>query len=197
MDVEVVLQHINKKGKIAMNISQLIEQFGGTKALDTVGKGIGLDRNQVESLIDSVAPMMLRGLQHRTSTDEGLVNFLEALQTGSHGRYLDDPSVLQSKEAKEDGWNILGHIFGDQSANRNVAAEASNRTGIDLSLIEKALPVIAGLVMGAMSKHSNAGSEIATSRSHPNPLGSLASMFDLNQDGKVLDDIIGMASRDI
>lgn len=178
-----------------MNISELIDQFGGAKALDAIGKDIGVDRNQVMGLIDSVAPMLIRGLQHQTATDDGLVNFREALQTGSHSRYIEEPSVLESREAREDGQKILGHIFGDQSVNRDVANAASNSTGISSSLIEKALPLVAGVVMAAMSKHSNAGQNLGTSRSEQNPLGPLASMFDLNHDGQVLDDIIGLASR--
>ncbi len=178
-----------------MNISQLIEQLGGGSALDSVGNATGLSRDQVESMIDSVAPMVLRGIQHQVSSDDGLSGFRDALKTGNHGRYIDEPSVLHTKETTQDGLDILGHIFGNHKVNQNVASEAAHRTGIDTSLVEQALPVIASLIMGAMSKHSNQGHELAKSTEKPNPLGPLAALFDTNHDGQVLDDIIGMASR--
>ena len=178
-----------------MNISQLIKQFGGESALDSVGHAVGLNRDQVASMIDSVAPMVMRGIQHQASTDDGLSSFRDALQTGNHERYIEDPAVLRTEEAKKDGLDILGHIFGDQEVNRNVASEAANRTGIDTSLVMKALPMVASLIMGAMSKHSNQGRELETSAEKPNALGPLASLFDMDHDGQVLDDIIGMASR--
>ncbi len=178
-----------------MNISQLIKQLGGESALDSVGHATGLDRDQVASMIDSVAPMVLRGIQHQASSDDGLSSFRDALKTGNHGRYIDEPSVLRTEEAKQDGLDILGHVFGDHKVNRNVASEAANRTGIDTSLIEKALPMVAGLIMAAMSKHSNQGHALDTSAEKSNALGPLASLFDMDHDGQVLDDIIGMASR--
>ena len=179
-----------------MQFSQLIDQLGGAQALDSLGKAIGLDHNQVASMVDSVAPMMVRGLQHSTASEEGSARFSDALRTGGHGRYIDDPSTVHTEAAREDGLAILGHIFGDQQLHKNVAAEAANRSGLDLSVIEQALPQVAGLIMAAMSKHGSAGSApAAASTQSGNPLGSLAAMFDLDKDGQVLDDIMGIANR--
>lgn len=178
-----------------MNLSNLINELGGADALDSIGKSVGLSRDQVSSMIDSVAPMVVRGIEHQASSDDGLSSFRDALRTGDHGRYIDKPSVLRTEEAKQDGLDILGHIFGGRNVNSNIAAEASNRTGIDSSMIAKALPMIAGLIMATLSKQTNQGRDLGTSTQAPGALGSLASMFDMNHDGHVLDDIIGMASR--
>jgi hypothetical protein len=64
-----------------------------------------------------------------------------------------------------------------------------------MDLIEKALPMIAGMIMAALSKRTNAGSDLAPSPAQANPLGPLAEWLDQDHDGQVLDDIIGMASR--
>lgn len=178
-----------------MNISELIKNLGGDSAMDSIGHVVGLSGDQVASMIDSVGPMVLRGIQHGTSSDDGLSSFRDALQSGNHGRYIDDPSVLRTKDAHQDGMDILSHIFGDHKVNRNVAANASNHTGIDTSIIENALPMVASLIMAAMSKHSNQGQDLGRTASHESALGSLASLFDLDHDGELLDDIIGMANR--
>ncbi len=178
-----------------MRASELIEQLGGKDALDTLGQAVGMGRGQAASMVDAVAPMLLRGLQHRTETDDGLVSFRDALRTGNHGRYLEQPEVLTTEDAVHDGRRILGHILGDHRIPRNVANEAASRTGFDMSVIEKALPMVAGLVMAALSKHTNAGRDLGTSASQASPLGPLKDWIDQDHDGSVLDDIIGMASR--
>ena len=178
-----------------MQFSQFINQLGGSQALDSLGQAVGLDRNQVANMIDSLAPMVVRGLQHRTVSEEGATGLRDALSTGNHARYIDNPSEVQTESAREDGLAILGHIFGDRQVHQNVATEAATRTGLDTSVIEQALPQVAGLIMAALSKHSNAGQNLEPSPAQQSPLGSVAAMFDFNKDGQVLDDIIGMAKR--
>lgn len=49
------------------------------------------------------------------------------------------------------------------------------------------LPVVAAMTMGALSKqHSSAAG---------GPMGMLGQFFDSNQDGSVIDDVLGMASN--
>ena len=62
-----------------------------------------------------------------------------------------------------DGNKILGHLLGSKDTSRNVAAQAADSTGIDVGLIKKAQPLIAGLAMGAMSKNSDARNASADS----------------------------------
>ena len=63
-------------------------------------------------------------------------------------------------ETLTDGNNILGHLFGSKDTSRNVAAQAAESTGIDVSLIKKALSLLAGLAMGAVSKSSEGGKKL-------------------------------------
>ena len=77
-----------------------------------------------------------------------------ALSRGNHQQYIDRPELIQSEATREDGNKILGHLFGSKDVSRNVAAQAAQDTGIDAGLIKKALPLLAGLAMGALSKNS-------------------------------------------
>jgi hypothetical protein len=86
---------------------------------------------------------------------------------------------------------------------RQVAAQASTRTGISESVLKQMLPVVASLAMGALSRHSTAstassgGLSAAASASAGGSgiLGMLAPLLDRNRDGSVVDDILGSASR--
>lgn len=44
------------------------------------------------------------------------------------------------------GNQILGHIFGSKDVSREVAADASQKSGVDPSVLKKLLPIVAGMV---------------------------------------------------
>ena len=91
---------------------------------------------------------------------------------------------MSSDATRSDGNKILGHLLGSKDVSRNVAAHAAESAGIDASTIKKALPMLASLVMGAMSKKDVA--------SNPGVLGNL---IDKDGDGVGLDDVLGLARK--
>jgi hypothetical protein len=172
----------------------LLKATGGGDSVGQLASAVGLGSSDTSKLVASLAPALMRGLQKNTASDDGVAGLRRALETGGHDRYIDDPALMRSAETRADGNNILGHIFGSKDVSRNVAAVASKDTGIDASLIKKALPLLASLAMGAMSKKSSAGQEIGPSVGG----GGLGPLGDLL--GKVsgkggLDDILGMARK--
>ncbi len=102
---------------------------------------------------------------------------------------------MAADDTRNDGNKILGHIFGSKDVSRNVAAAASRDTGIDASLIKKALPLLATLAMGAMSKKTSGGRDLGSSAS----AGGLGPLADLlgggDADSGGLDAILGMARK--
>jgi hypothetical protein len=136
----------------------------------------------------------MRGIEKNTKSDDGLAGLRRALETGGHDRYIDDPSLMRADDTQADGNNILGHIFGSKDVSRNVAAAASKDTGIDASLIKKALPLLASLAMGAMAKKSSSGRDLGASV-QSGGLGPLGDLFGLGDSKSGLDDILGMARK--
>lgn len=96
---------------------------------------------------------------------------------------------LTDEDAREDGNNILGHLFGSKDVSRGVAAKAAEDTGFDASLIRKALPLVAGLAMGALGRkaRSNGG--------HAGGLGALAGLLGGSDGNFDLDDVKRMAGK--
>ena len=183
-----------------MNLLDLLKSTGGGDSIGEIAGAVGLGSNETSKLVASLAPVLMRGLQKNPASDDGLTGLRNALETGGHQRYIDDPASLRRDEARLDGNNILGHIFGSKDVSRNVAAHAAQDTGIDSGLIKKALPLVAGLVMGAMSKKSSGGRELGSSRESGGlgPLGDLigaATGSSRSNDGVGLDDILGMAKK--
>lgn len=168
-----------------MDLMDLLQATGGGDSVGQLASAVGLGSSDTSKLVSALAPALMRGMQKNAANDDGLAGLSRALQTGGHDRYIDDPSLLAADETRTDGNNILGHIFGSKDVSRNVAAAAADETGLDAGLIKKALPLLASLAMGAMSKQSSAGRDSG-------PLGDLLGAVS----GKGgLDDILGMARK--
>ncbi len=172
-----------------MDLMDLLQASGGDKSLGSLAKGLGLDAAKTSALVGALAPALMSGVQKQAQADGGLDALKKALGSGGHQRYLDDPDLMQSKASRDDGNKILGHLFGSKDVSRNVATQAAASTGIDAGLIKKALPMLAGLAMGALSKSSNSGKSLDNSL--PGLLGGLVG----GGDGVGLDDVIGMARK--
>lgn len=172
-----------------MDLMQLLKAAGGQDSVTSMAKGLGLDSSSTGNLIGALAPALLGGIKKQAESKGGLDSLKSALGSGDHQRYIDSPDLISADETKADGNKILGHLFGSKEVSRNVAAEAAQSTGIDASLIKKALPMLAGLAMGAMSKKSNAGQSLDSSL--PGMLGGL-----MGGDGDFgLDDVMGLAKK--
>ena len=181
-----------------MNLFDMLSQAGGSQSLGNISGQLGLGSSQTNDLVGALAPALMRSLQKQTQSGDSLAGLKSALASGNHQRYLDNPNLMTSNDARDDGNRILGHLFGSKDVSRNVAAQASESTGIDASLIKKALPLIAGLVMGAMSKNSNSGRDVDSSSG--DLLGQLAGGVlggggGGGGDGFGIDDVLGMARK--
>jgi len=178
-----------------MDLIDLLKATGGGDSIGQLAKTVGLGSSDTSSLVKALAPALMRGMQKNTADEDGMAGLRNALETGGHDRYIDDPSLLASDATRTDGNNILGHIFGSKDVSRNVAAVAAKDTGIDASLIKKALPLLATLAMGAMSKKTSAGRDIGASvtKGQLGPLGDLLGIGGKSSSG--LDDILGMAKK--
>lgn len=185
-----------------MNLLESILNAQGGGAVSQLASQFGLNEDQAASAIQNLLPALAGGLQ-RNINQGGLDGLIGALTNGQHQRYLDDPSTLSSDEAREDGNGILGHILGTKDVSRQVAAQASTRTGISESVLKQMLPAVASLAMGALSRHSAASTAstsglsaaAAASAGGSGILGMLTPLLDRNRDGSVVDDILGSASR--
>jgi len=138
-----------------MDFLNLLKAAGGENSLGQIGDMLGLENSQTQDVVGALAPALMRGLEQQTESGGGLDALQNALNSGNHQRYIDEPELMQATETRDDGNGILGHLFGSRDVSRNVAAQAAAETGVDASLIRKALPLVAGLAMGALSKQSS------------------------------------------
>ena len=127
--------------------------------LSEIGRQFGLDEAQTRAAFEALAPVVAAGVRRNAASDGGLGDLLGAVLKGDHGRYLDDPAALGSRDSVADGNAILGHIFGSKDVSRGVAQQLSSQSGIGADILKKLLPVIAAMVMGQIAKKSFGGGQ--------------------------------------
>lgn len=172
-----------------MNLVDLLFDSGGKSSVAELGKRLNLDGKQTEALVKAVAPALSRSLQKQATSTEGLASLSRALETGNHEQYIERPEKVGDPDMVEDGNRILGHLFGSKDVSRNVAARAAGSTGLDADTIKRALPVLAGLAMGALSKKSDRGGSVGSLL--PGLMGGLA-----GDDGEFgLDDVLSLGRK--
>ena len=178
-----------------MDLMDLLVKTGGGQSVSQLAGTVGLQESQASDLIGALAPALMRGFQKQTESGSGLAGLQDALAGGNHQRYIEEPDMMQSESTREDGNKILGHIFGSKDVSRNIAAQAAQQTGIDTSIIKKALPLLAGLAMGALSKKTGGGpgTSAPTGSGLGGLLGSLLVDKASQQGG--LDDMLGLVKK--
>ena len=132
-----------------MNLTQLLVT---QQNVDTLSQKFGLSEEQTLEAMGALLPAFSEGLKRNTASPQGAAGFIEALATGRHRHYADDPSNAASAFGTNDGNAILGHLFGNKDTSRAVANHASASSGIGSSILKQMLPVIASMVMGSMFK---------------------------------------------
>jgi hypothetical protein len=180
-----------------MDILDLIRGAQGGSAVQQLGQQFGLDETQVSSALSALVPALAAGVQNNVSRPQGLESLLGALGGGQHQQYVDDLGVLGSADTVADGNGILGHIFGSKDISRQVASQAAAQTGIGEGVLKSMLPVVAAMMMGAMSKRLGqpAAATSADVGMPGNLLGMLTPALDANRDGSMVDDVAGLVGR--
>ena len=180
-----------------MNILDSIMAAGNGAAVRQIGSQVGLDEAQTAAALSALVPALSAGVRQNLQTPDGLSGLVGALSGGSHQRYVDNPAVLGDAETVASGNGILGHILGSKDVSRRVASETGAQTGLGPDVMKRMLPLVATLVMGAMSRQAASGgaSSLTTGAGPGSLLEMLGGALDSNRDGSALDAITGIVGR--
>lgn len=137
-----------------INLMEMLSGAAGAGARQQMSSALGLDESQTNSALKALLPALAAGLQKNTQQPGGVEALLGALSKGDHDQYLDRPERVAQPEAISDGNAILGHLLGSKDMSRSVASAASQKTGISDQLLKMALPMVASMVMGSLSKQT-------------------------------------------
>ena len=190
-----------------MQITEILAQMGG---LQSMARELGVSETQAANGTEALVPAILGGFKKQAQSQpiglDGLSGLLGQL---GGGNLLDEVLAPQPTDVSH-GNEVLGQIFGSKDVSRAVAQNAASQSGLDPSLLNKMLPILAMLVTGYMAKQRGADAGAHALAPGESGLGGLlggllgnqggaapgfASMLDLNGDGNPLDDIMRMAGK--
>lgn len=181
-----------------MDLLKLITK--NPKIIDQVSKQFNLSGKQSLSALAALSGAVAGGIKKNTQKPQGVQALMSALGKGSHQRYVEEPETLANEESVREGNGILSHIFGSKEVSREVAQQASAQSGVDVGVLKKMLPLVAGMAMGGLKKETGSSgmlSGLAGGGSAPSAqsLGGLSKLLDSDGDGKITDDLMGMAGK--
>ncbi len=178
-----------------MSILDTILNSQNGAPVSALARQFGLDENQTQAALRQLVPALNAGVKRNVQQQDGLSALMGAIGSGNHQQYLDRPELLERDDTVRDGNGILGHIFGSKDVSRQVAAQASQKTGIDTGILKKMLPIIATMAMGSLSKQSKGMGFTGNAPPASNSGGMLTKLLDADGDGSISDDIWNMAKK--
>jgi hypothetical protein len=145
MDLMSILNQAGGVGAIAqhLGVDEATVEQGAGALLPHVVNGVetqGLPAGAEAQAADPAAPADGGGLGGLLGGG-GLGGMLGGLMGGDGGG-----GILGSLIGGGVGNQVLGHIFGSKDVSSDVAAQASQQSGVDPSILKKLLPIVAGAV---------------------------------------------------
>ena len=134
---------------MAMDMNDLMRLMDNSGALGQVADMLGVDKKSANSAIDTVLPMLLKGMQGQLNNKDTKDGFLQALSDHSK----DDTSDLLKAVKKvdtADGAKIVKHLLG--AGQEEAAAKAKKKSGLDTKTIIKIMAILAPILMSKMGK---------------------------------------------
>lgn len=161
-----------------MNVLEMILKSGGNggSPVEQLARQFNLQPGQAQAAIGELLGPLTRGITQNMTRPGGLDSLVQALGRGTHQQYIDRPEALTHDGTVADGNKILGHILGSKDVSRQVAGDAAAKTGIDPSILKQMLPMVASLVMGAMSKKA-ASAGVAPGQSSAQSAGGIVDLL--------------------
>ena len=160
-------------------VSQLAERFN-------------IDNSQAVSALQGLLPAIVKNMQSNS-----LGSILSSLGGSDLGSLFDSPEKIQDDSVVSKGNDVLGQIFGSKETSRAVAADVSNKTEFSSDTLKQMLPVVAAMVMGMLNRKASDDDGFVDSvdSSQGGLGGMLSSYLDADNDGSIVDDLLGAAKR--
>lgn len=137
-------------------LNELIQSGGA----DAISRELGIDPATAQAGIGALLPAVLGGMEQQAVASTGTPDSLSSILAGLGGGGLLSNVLGAEPTNVSQGNEILGQIFGSKEVSRNVAAEASQQSGVSSDLLKKMLPIVAMMVAGyLMNKRGDGASQ--------------------------------------
>ncbi len=167
-------------------IKELLSEHGGELA-GVLKSQLGLDADQAQGAIESVAPLVLNGLksQQEAGGADALSGILSSL--GSSESLLGNLGGLSSLlGGSQQGGNPLEALLGGSSAGGAATNALSKKLGIGGDKAGSIMTMLIPVIFAFIQKKGREDTKT------PDQLTGISAILDRDGDGSALDDIAGM-----
>ena len=125
--------------------------------LDQLGAKLGVDADTARAAAATALPSLLAGLQNNAASPDG-ADALSAAIAQHDATFLDGGVDIDAVDTA-DGQKIVQHALGENQSALASQLSGAAGGGVDLgALVQKALPILAPLVMAFLAKQVNSSS---------------------------------------
>jgi hypothetical protein len=137
-----------------MDLINILQQSG---AIGGMAQQLGVDEGTAQTGAAALLPAILGGFKSSAQAQPSGLEGLGGLLSQFGGGGLLDAVAAPEPAPVDQGNSILGQIFGSKDVSRTVAGHAAGQSGLDSSLLQKMLPILAMAVAGYMAKNAMSG----------------------------------------
>jgi hypothetical protein len=168
------------------NLYEILDNADEGEAIAALGREFGLTPAQTGAAVKALLPAISTGLKKSTSNVDSLGNLFAVMGQQSHLYPLyDDAQTALGAQGFAAGNEAASFIFGSPDAIQAVADEAQKFSGVPSGILQKMLPVLAGLVMSGLMRSKS------SAQPAPAPAAPIPSSGDMGGLGDILGQIFG------
>ncbi len=133
-----------------MKLFQIVAGAQSGRAFVNMGQAFGFGDELMAQTVRYFIPPMAKAIERRAQSPEGLLSVLEFLGARRYDRFLDDPRIFGHAQVLKEGERVLDYLFVREDRIKKIVANRAKVLPIDAPALEKMLPFIAVMVIGAI-----------------------------------------------
>lgn len=187
-------------------------QGENAKILDHFKNETGVSIDQLNGIAGHLIPKISQAVQGSMSDSNLMQQMVNALTNIDLTTLASSQKEALGAKAQETGTQLLNGIFGSEESVSKLISELSSKFGLDINMLNKAIPALSTAVVATVIKNSGGLSSLITSifsssagsansnaiagGTESSGLMNLAkNLLDKDHDGSILDDVISFASK--
>lgn len=135
-----------------MNLIQLIDKAGGEESLARVGSSADVSATELSSILSAASPLLIQKLHGRMQDAAGRNWLRRQRDSGGPQQFIDRPMLMDSSAVGIEGNRVLESLVGGQSVAEQIVLRLVDQTAISRKKVQRVLPAIAVLFVGAVCK---------------------------------------------
>lgn len=157
----------------------------GPEVTKQLSSNLNIDSSTVKKLIPQLAPLIIGGLKKQKDEQGGDERVNHILNKYGDSSVLNNIKDLVASKVSDNSTDVnLGGLLG--SGGSQAAQVLGSKNNLSAGTIEKMIPALAPLILGALSKKRDAGGA---------GISGIGSLLDADGDGSIIDDVAGFLMK--